>query len=681
MADKEYVIKVTTEADASDVDSLKTKLEETKSAGEDAGAELQKAFEEATEEVERLQDALDEAHINGDDIEADIIADQLADAEQEAERLADALSNIDASGLNDAVTSSDELDDSLQKASGSADDLNNSLGVLESSALMDMSSQVGQLGSNAEGMAQGINTASISVGQLATNCGIAEPQMVNLISHISNATFPQNEAMAYVNTLNQMGVSADHLGDSATDMDRMNDAFGIGYEKTIQLTQGLRSVGISADNLPASYNALAYAQSNVAGGVDTYTMALQRQGKTLNEYGINADQLAVILAKLSERGLSQRQINQVLGQSLKDCNGDVTALEQSLGLETGTLSNASTVTAQYQGQVQNLANEEMEHKTVLDQLGAVWEDLSLQMSGVLGPLTSIMGIIGQVGQWALGINSIITLVNTMREWEAVTWLTSKAQAVLNLVMSMNPIILVVMAIILLVGYLIYLYYTNENVRQAIDNFGQTLYNVGQIIYSWIVNAIQQFIQFFVTLNTRIVQFQAQLTSTIINTAINMVNGFISYVSQLPSKFAQELQNMINKAIDFANRLPQILWDAGRVAVSNFLGALGIASPGTMQIKLLKEFEDTGDKIPSSAQKILRNVSLLGDDIVDAFGTPRLSNVALGNTSNGTGSNSVGFNPTINIEIGSVDNDERINEIVEAVTKALKWNNITAGRTV
>ena len=88
-----------------------------------------------------------------------------------------------------------------------------------------------QYGSEAENMAQQMNNAAISVGQLSTNVGVAEPQMVSLINHISNATFPQEEAMAYVGALNQMGVSANQLGDSATNMDRINDATGIGYQK------------------------------------------------------------------------------------------------------------------------------------------------------------------------------------------------------------------------------------------------------------------------------------------------------------------------------------------------------------------------------------------------------------------------------------------------------------------
>ena len=69
--------------------------------------------------------------------------------------------------------------------------------------------------------------------------------------------------MAYVQALNQMGVAANQLGESATNMDKINDATGIGYQKVMQLTMGLRAVGVEANNLPSAFNAIAYAQSNV----------------------------------------------------------------------------------------------------------------------------------------------------------------------------------------------------------------------------------------------------------------------------------------------------------------------------------------------------------------------------------------------------------------------------------
>jgi len=71
-----------------------------------------------------------------------------------------------------------------------------------------------------------------------------------------------------------------------------------------------------------------------------------------------------------------------------------------------------------------------------------------------------------------------------------TMLAAGAQAFLNLVMSMNPIILVVTAIIALIAVLGYLYYTNEDVRNAIDGLGQALWGIGETIYGSLQGALE-----------------------------------------------------------------------------------------------------------------------------------------------------------------------------------------------
>ena len=219
---------------------------------------------EAETELQNLQDTADETGSSADNLDT-------------------SLQNINGSTLEDTSSSANELEGSLEGASQSAEGLSDSLGIIEGSMLLSVGQQFSQMGTGAESMAQQMDSASISVGQLAKNVGMAEPQMVGLINNISNVTFPQNEAMAYVNQLNQMGVSADKLGESATNMDRLNDATGMGYNNVMQLTQGLQAVGISADNLPASFNAVAYAEANVNGGAETMGRVFKRQASTINE--------------------------------------------------------------------------------------------------------------------------------------------------------------------------------------------------------------------------------------------------------------------------------------------------------------------------------------------------------------------------------------------------------------
>ena len=725
MADKTYEIEIKTTSDTEGVTSVKDALQETQSEADATRDALEQAFSDATSEVERLEDALADTELNGDDLEADIIADELADARDKAEELSDALNSIDSSGIDNTTESVDGLKDSLQQTSDSAGDVGANLELLDSAIMMDMSNQIGQLGSNAEGMAQDMNNASISVGQLSKNVGMAEPQMVSLINNISNKTFPQEEALAYVNALNQMGVSADKLGDSATNMDRINDATHIGSQKVMQLTAGLQSMGISADNLPASFNAIAYAEANVYDGTNTLSQVLKTQAGTINEYGLNVDQLAVVLGTLqSQTGLTGRKLSSELGSRLKDCNGDIGALEQSLGLANGTLQNASDLTGQYSGALQNLADEEMEHKSILDEINAGWEDMQLSLSPILSPLSSFMGLIGQAGMWAVGVNGLISLATTMRDAEIAQW-------ALNLAMSMNPIMLLVIAIGILIGALVYLYFNNEQVRQAIDGLGQSLYEVGTIIYSYLLQAWDLFIQtlqnvwnYIVTLGgllpanvsmtgnqiidtvLRVLMFIGTLPAQIgiifiniiakalgfgnnfaqrmITAGTNAVSQFMNSISQLPSRLMAELNQMLSLVGQWASTLPQKFWEAGVNAVKNFLSALGIASPGTMQRTLVWEITEMGKRVPYESRNLLSNVNELGQDIVDEFGNPTLdfetgnghiTSKNQGNRNGGSATYNFYFNDTV------IDNEERMEKICDYITKKLTWNNTTAGRTI
>jgi len=428
MADKEIKVKITTETDISSVEDLRNVLDELRESV--VSIDVVSDVDEVNETLDEIDGSEVEPTVTVDKSSADDLKDTLEETGEmsvepdvtvdssEAEELGDTLDDIDGKSIEPEInvdkSGVDELSDSLDDADEKAQQLGDDLGLINADVTLDIADKIGGMGSSAENAAQQMNEAAISVGQLAKNAGMAEPQMVGLINNISNATFPQNEALAYVNTLNQMGVSADKLGASATNMDRINDATGIGYQKTMELTQGLRSMGVSADNLPSSFNAIAYAQANVNGGADTLSRVLKRQAGTLNEYGLSVDQTVLIMQKLSETGVSSTKMGTALSEVLKENNGDISAIEQSLGLQEGALANAADATGQYSGQLQNLADEEAEHKTWLDQLKAGYEDLTLAMSPVLEPAASFLGIIGQAGSYAVGINGIIQLGNSIK---------------------------------------------------------------------------------------------------------------------------------------------------------------------------------------------------------------------------------------------------------------------------
>jgi len=350
-----------------------------------------------------------------------------------AEEVGNSIDNINGAGMQDASQGADQLEQETNEADQAVQQLDADLGIINSSMLMQLADQVGAVGDKAEGMAQEMNEAAITVGQLATQTGIAEPQLVSMINHISNATFPNDEAMMYVKSLDQIGVSSENLGQSATDLDKINDAFGMGANTVNSLGQELSVLGVDMNNVSSSFNALAYANANTVGGMDNYYNFLRKYDSQFKELGFNVDQASVIIAGATQKFGGGRAALSGLSDALKESNGDTRALEEALGLEAGSIENATQLTGEYEGQLQELANEEAEHKTLLDQLGAAWEDVSLSVSGALGPFLSMAGAIGQVGQFGLQVQGLTQLGSALRG--SITWIRSFniAQTAKNLI--------------------------------------------------------------------------------------------------------------------------------------------------------------------------------------------------------------------------------------------------------
>ena len=462
------------------IDSASEVFSQIASSCEEMMGSIAGSADEASESIDYIAPAAEEVESAISSIDSSVIDE----ASSAADVLSDSLGNVDGSNLGDAASGADELGDSLGGASGAADELGNSLGIIEGSMLLGAAEQIGNLAGNTEKMAQEMNTAAISVGQLATQTGIAEPQMVSLISEISNATFPQEEAMMYVKSLDQIGVSSENLGKSATDLDRINDAFGMGAGKVNSLGQELSVLGVDMNNVSDSFNALAYANANTVGGMDNYYNFLRKYDAQFKELGYDVDQSSIIIAAATQKYGGGRAALSGLSEALEQADGDTRKLEEALGIQAGTLDHASDVTGQYEGQLQELANEEAEHKTILDQIGAAWEDVTLHLSGVLSPAAAAIGAIGEVGSLGMsikGLKELSTTFNQLKETKygmaAANYVQAASETVLsgataaygvvvgvltgeiglaeaatmawNAVLAMNPLVLVAVAAVAL----------------------------------------------------------------------------------------------------------------------------------------------------------------------------------------------------------------------------------------
>ena len=111
----------------------------------------------------------------------------------------------------------------------------------------------------------------------------------------------------------------------------------------------------------------------------------------------------------------------------------------------------------------------------------------------------IIDTVSGLGQMATGMQAIKNLgmiqwlgqLNIMTKLSAAaTWLLSAAQTVLDAVMAMNPIVLVVLALIALAAALIWAYQNVDWFRAMVDNAWASIVTFGQQLYSFISGALQ-----------------------------------------------------------------------------------------------------------------------------------------------------------------------------------------------
>lgn len=165
-----------------------------------------------------------------------------------------------------------------------------------------------------------------------------------------------------------------------------------------------------------------------------------------------------------------------------------------------------------------------------------------------GPIIDTISGLGQIatGMQAiknLGMIQWLSQLNIMTKLSAAAnWLLSGAQTVLNAVMSLNPIILVVIALIALAAALIWAYQNVDWFRAMVNNAWQSIVTFAQQIYSFISGALSGLMSAITAAGAWLVgRVQAAFSAIwgIISAAMNLWN-------QATAK-ARSIANMIGNA--------------------------------------------------------------------------------------------------------------------------------------
>ena len=148
----------------------------------------------------------------------------------------------------------------------------------------------------------------------------------------------------------------------------------------------------------------------------------------------------------------------------------------------------------------------------------------------------------------------------------------------------------------------------------------------------------------------------------------------------------EFERVLGLVNDFINSLPDRVWEMGQAIIDALKRSLGIGSPGYMYYMFEGELERLDNLPGQMGGSISRNISSMGRRMVDAFDDNRFTMDIEGNGSFTNGSiqelvTSLGNTGDITVIVnGDVDNENRIQQIVDAVRREINWNNKTAGRS-
>lgn len=404
--------------DSSDIDTVDSELEALE------GKDIQEKVSVDTSDIEDAAGKLDQIGSAGE-----------AAANQVQSSMDGATKSIDGVGkaAEEAAKSEDKVGSSAEKASNTG-----------TNSFNDLALALTALTAGLEIAAEKTNELNTSFSKMSNSAGsIPEEKMRDMVATLSNAHFPAEEVLTYITLLKQMGVTSEEsLSRGAEAMNKMRIATNSSEETIKKFANSLVVMGIDLNNLPEAFNAIAYAQANVIGGFDTYVQWMQKYDSTFKEMGLNIDQTAVLIAAATKKFGGGRAAYQGLNEAIKESNGDLSILEQRLGMQPGALSRASEETAKYSGKIDRNTKSVQEHTTALQGAGDAVSDLNVRYGDALAFVESFgAAFLAALGILTIGIPKVLSYIDGIwgKSWES--WYVNGCKTVLNRVSQFGSDIL------------------------------------------------------------------------------------------------------------------------------------------------------------------------------------------------------------------------------------------------
>lgn len=378
----------------------------------------------------------------------------------------------------------------------------------------------------------------------------------------------QQEAQKLLDTLKEMANTTPY---EATDLVKATQkmmAFGISSEDSLKYLNMLGDIAMGDANKMDSLT-LAFSQISASGkasmedinqmidqGFNPLTIIAQKTGESMgdlrdrvSEGGVSFEEIAGAFETATSKGGT---FYQSMDKASQTTEGKISTLKDGFNTALGSMTES----------LLPFVTEAVEGLTkVADWFANLDEDgkrTVLTLAGIalaIGPVTTAIGTLIKVGS---GIKSLVTII---KSWNVVTKLMTVAQGALNAVMNMNPITLIIIAIVALIAIIVLLWTKCEWFRTAVmtainaiwaviqsvaqfimsifttvftvvSSIFNAIWSVVQTVFSFIWTIVQSYVNFWITVWSTIFNVVSTVLTTIWNTiqsVFNFIWGIISGV--------------------------------------------------------------------------------------------------------------------------------------------------------
>lgn len=521
------------EVDNSEIESLESELVELEAQ------RLELDVETDTEELEELDSRIGDIQESLSSLQASVEVDTSEIESLEAElseleaREIELTVNVNDTGLDEVNSKLDETESKIKSTSGSVDGLGSALTAVAGAAGLD------QMVTTADNINNSWNRLSLTFA----GTGVSIDQLKAKQSELAASTGQTGGTIR--NFFNDMGIAG------VTNTDLLSSAFESLSGKAYQTGSSVEEMEGKFQRMVMSGNASSRMLVSMGISVEDLARAMGVSASEVSEAFKNMTPEERIQALTTAMG-DGKQANEMYKNSFQ---GLKTQAEAAFAGLMGAVGQAILPVVI---PMLNLAKDAITGLTnAFKSLPGPVQSIIGGLGGVAMAAVAIVGALGVVGQVISTVKTgIQALTGIMRVWSAVTKAVELAQAALNIVMGMNPIFLVIMAIVALIAILWYLYNTNESVRAAIDGFIAALRSIGETIYGYLVGAFewlqgawQNTVDFFTGAGTAISEAITGTFTWIYESIVGIFTGIYDW-----------LVSIWQGIIDFFSGGGQTLWD-------------------------------------------------------------------------------------------------------------------------